>query len=88
MRNSKLPNATAVLVLGISSVALCCCYGIPGILTGGIALFLYRKDKKVYDKNKGGYSNFDNLKTGRMLSTLGISLSSLCLIYLLLVHYL
>ncbi|MBW3522838.1 CCC motif membrane protein [Chryseobacterium sp. NKUCC03_KSP] len=88
MRNSKLPNATAVLVLGISSVALCCCYGIPGILTGGIALFLYRRDKRVYDKNKGNYTNFDNLKTGRMLSILGITLSSLCLMYLLSIHYL
>ena len=87
MRNSKLPYATAVLVLGISSVALCCCYGIPGILTGSVALFLYRRDKKVYDKNKGDYSNFDNLKTGRMLSIFGISLSFLYLIYLLFIHY-
>ncbi|WP_139259966.1 MULTISPECIES: CCC motif membrane protein [Chryseobacterium] len=88
MRNSKLPNATAVLVLGISSVALCCCYGIPGILTGSIALFLYRRDKRVYDKNKGNYTNFDNLKKGRMLSILGITLSSLCLMYLLSIYYL
>ncbi|MBV8326635.1 CCC motif membrane protein [Chryseobacterium sp.] len=88
MRNSKLPTATALLVLGISSVALCCCYGIPGRLTGGIALFLYRRDKRVYDKNKGGYSNFDNLKTGRMLSILGITLPPLCLMYLLSIHYL
>lgn len=87
MRNSKLPYATAVLVLGISSVALSCCYGIPGILTGSIALFLYRKDRKVYEKNKGNYSNYESLKIGRRLSILGISLSILCIVYLLVVHY-
>ena len=84
MRDSKLPYATAVLVLGISSIALCCCYGVPGILTGIIALFLYRKDKKVYEKNKDRYSNFESLKTGRSLSIIGISMSSLYIFYLLL----
>lgn len=87
MRNSKLPYATAVLVLGISSVALSCCYGIPGILTGSIALFLYGKDRKVYEKNKGNYSNYESLKIGRTLSILGISLSTLFIVYLLVVHY-
>lgn len=87
MKNSKLPYATAVLVLGISSVALCCCYGIPGILTGVVALFLYRRDKKVYDKNKLQYSNFESLKTGKTLSIIGISMSSVYVIYLLFALY-
>lgn len=83
MRNSKLPYATAVLVLGISSIVLCCCYGIPGILTGIIALFLYRKDKAIYEKDRKRYNNFDNLKTGRTLSIIGICMSSLYVLYLL-----
>lgn len=47
-RKLKLPYSTAVLVLGISSIALCCCYGVPGIATGIIALILYRKDYATY----------------------------------------
>lgn len=83
MRDTKLPYATAVLVLGISSIALCCCYGVPGILTGTIALYLYRKEKKVYENDKENYKNFDSLKTGRALSIVGIIMSSLYILYLL-----
>ncbi|MCW3169915.1 CCC motif membrane protein [Chryseobacterium sp. 09-1422] len=82
---SKLPYATAVLVLGISSIALCCCYGIPGIATGIIALILYRKDYAVYVKNKDGFNNFDSLKTGRTLSIIGIAMSATYIIYLIVV---
>lgn len=84
MKKSKLPYTTAVLVLGISSIALCCCYGIPGILTGIVALFLYKKDKFINEKDKSKYNNFDNLKTGRTLSIIGISMSSLYVLYLFL----
>lgn len=83
MRKTKLPYATAVLVLGISSIALCCCYGIPGILTGTIALLLYNREKAVYEKDKKEYSNFESLKTGRTLSIIGISMSSIYIIYLI-----
>lgn len=83
MRNSKLPYATAVLVLGISSIASCCCYGVPGILIGIVALFLYKKDKVIYEKDRNKYNNFENLKTGRILSIIGICMSSLYVLYLL-----
>jgi len=83
MRNNRLPYATAVLVLGISSIALCCCYGLPGIMTGTIALILYHKDKKFYEKNKIQYDNYESLKTGRTLSIIGICMSSLYFLYLI-----
>lgn len=83
MRNIKSPYATAVLVLGISSIALCCCYGIPGILTGVIALVLYNKEKVIYDQDTANYHSFESLKTGRTLSIIGICMSSLYILYLL-----
>jgi hypothetical protein len=83
MRNLKSPYATAVLVLGISSIALCCCYGIPGILTGVIALILYNKEKVIYNQDKANYRSFESLKTGRTLSIIGITMSSLYILYLL-----
>lgn len=84
-KTTKLPYSTAVLVLGISSVALCCCYGIPGLCTGIIALILYNKDYATYSKNKEKYNNFDSLKTGRFLSMIGIVMSATYIIYLVVV---
>lgn len=84
-RKTRLPYSTAVLVLGISSIALCCCYGIPGIATGIIALILYKKDYAIYSKDKDRYDNFDSLKTGRTLSIIGIAMSSVYIIYLIVV---
>ncbi|MFT3945982.1 MAG: hypothetical protein QM763_03325 [Agriterribacter sp.] len=43
-----LPNASAVLALGIISIVGCCCYGIPGVICAIIALVLYGKDAKLY----------------------------------------
>ncbi|MCX8526434.1 CCC motif membrane protein [Chryseobacterium formosus] len=82
---TRLPYSTAVLVLGISSVALCCCYGIPGIATGIVALILYKKDYATYIKNKDQYDNFDSLKTGRTLSIIGITMSTIYIVYLIVV---
>ena len=45
MNQQSLPNATAVLVLGILSLLTCICYGLPGIICGIIALILYAKVK-------------------------------------------
>jgi hypothetical protein len=85
MRNSKSPYATAVLVLGISSIALSCCYGIPGILTGIISLVLYKREKRIYENIKSNYRSIENLNTGRLLSIIGICISTLYMIYLLFV---
>lgn len=83
MNQQKLPNATAVLVLGIVSIVACCCYGIPGLITGIIGLVLYKKDNALYQQNPELYSDYNNLKTGRILSIIGIVLSSLYLLYII-----
>ena len=51
MENQKLPNATAVLILGIFSILTCCCYGIISISLGAIGLVLANKDAKLYAEN-------------------------------------
>ncbi|SNR16369.1 CCC motif membrane protein [Tenacibaculum jejuense] len=71
----KLPNATTVLVLGILSILACCCYGVPGILLGVVALILHKKDKDLYLSNPNVYTNYSNLNTGFILSIVGIILS-------------
>lgn len=78
---NKLPNATAVLVLGILSILTCCCWGIVGLVLGIIALVLAKKDMKLYLENPELYSNYGNLNIGRILAIIGICLSAVYLIF-------
>ncbi len=78
-----LPNATAVLILGILSILLCCCYGILGVILGVIALVLAGKDRTLYANNPDGYtlSSYKNLNAGRICAIIGLILSSLYIVY-------
>lgn len=83
MPQKNLPNAVAVLVLGICSIFPgCFCAGLVGIVCGIIALVLGKKDMALYNANPGDYSptSFNNLKAGRVCAIIGLSLSSLILI--------
>jgi hypothetical protein len=83
----KLPNAVAVLVLGIISIPTCFCYGIVGLACGIIALVLANKDLALYKANPQEFevSSFNNLKAGRVCAIIGLSLSALYLIYVIVV---
>jgi M penetrans paralogue family 26 len=81
--NQKLPNATAVMVLGIVSIVTCCCYGILGIITGGVGLYLAKKDQALYNTSPDSFTNYSNLKTGKILCYIGLGLSVLYLIYMI-----
>ena len=83
MEQNKLPNATAVLVLGIFSIIGCCCYGV-GIIPGIIGLILAKKDMKEYHENPELYSNYSNLNIGRILSIIGICI---CAVYIIVLAY-
>lgn len=85
MNQQKLPNATAVLVLGIVSIIGCCCYGVVGIITGIVGLYLFKKDNTLYQQNPDMYSDYNNLKTGKILCIIGIVLSILYIVYLIVV---
>lgn len=80
MEKRNLPNATAVLVLGICSIITCCCYGIIGVILGIIALVLAKKDLQLYKESPELYSNYQNLNIGKILSIIGIVLSSIIMI--------
>lgn len=81
MEQNKLPNATAVLVLGILSICTCCCWGVIGLILGIVALVLAKKDTALYLASPELYSNYSNLKTGRILAIIGIVLSAIYLVY-------
>jgi uncharacterized protein YacL len=75
-----LPNSTAILVLGILSIVVCCFFGI---IMGIIALVLASKGKALYDANPNLYteSSFSNMKTGRICAIIGLVLSAMVTIY-------
>ena len=79
MEQQKLPNATAVLVLGILSILGCCFYAV-GIIFSIIALVMAKKDMALYALNPGMYDNFGNLKTGRILAIIGLVLNIITII--------
>jgi hypothetical protein len=98
INQEALPNSTAILVLGISSIAitLCCCvilgaFGFIGILLGGIlsaiALIMAKKAKNTYEQNPELYteSSFNNTNAGRICAIVGLVLAGLCLIILTIV---
>lgn len=82
MENQKLPNATAVLVLGILSILFCWCYGIIGVILSVIALVLASKDMALYKAQPQNYINYGNLNAGRIMAIIGLVLNVLFLAYM------
>jgi Trk-type K+ transport system membrane component len=82
--DKKLPNESAVLVLGILSLVSCIFYGIIGLILGIIAIVLHKKDKEIYNTNPNVYErSFKNSNAGKICAIIGVSLSSLFIIVLI-----
>ena len=79
-----LPNATAVMVLGILSIPACCCYGI-GLIPAIIAIFLAKSASKQYLAEPGKYleGSYSNLKTGNLCAWIGLILSAIYILILI-----
>lgn len=81
----KLPNANAVLTLGILSIVGCILYYIPGLICGIIALSLYPKVKRQYLQDPTRYeASFKNAKGGYVCAIIGTSLAALGLLSVIL----
>ena len=48
MKKKDLPNATAVLVLGILSLVFCWCYGFVGLVLGILAVDIASGPRRAY----------------------------------------
>jgi M penetrans paralogue family 26 len=85
VQQRPLPNATAVLVLGIISIVGCFCYGIVGTVLGIIALALASSANTLYQQNPEVYleSSFKNMKAGKVCAIVGLCLSGAYLVFLL-----
>lgn len=79
----SIPDASAVLVLGIISiVTCCCCMGIIGIICSIVAIIMYKNSIKVYNENPSLYkqSSLSNLNAGRICAIIGLILSLICVL--------
>ncbi|MCC1483718.1 CCC motif membrane protein [Winogradskyella immobilis] len=83
MENQQLPNATLVLVMGILSIVGCCCYGIPGLIFGIVAIILGTKATKIYKQDPQLYTGYGNVQAGKIMGIIGVVLSVLAIIYML-----
>jgi len=83
----SLPNATAVLVLGIISIVGCFCYGLVGTICGIIALVLASKDNARYLATPHMFTpaSYSNLRGGRVCAIIGLIISSLYLIFMIVI---
>jgi len=83
MEKQTLPNSTLILILGIVSILGCCCYGIFGIIAAIVALVLAKKATALYLEEPELYDGFDNVKTGKILSYIGLVLNGVYIVYLI-----
>ncbi len=74
-----LPNATAVLVLGILSLVMC----FVGVILAIISLVLANKDIKLYNASPEVYTpgSYSNLKSGRICAIIGLVLNVLLVLF-------
>ncbi len=84
-QQQPLPNATAILVLGIVSIVGCCLYGTVGFICGIIALVMAAKARELYKSNPGLYTeaSYKNMNGGRICAIIGLTLSLLYIILII-----
>ena len=79
----ELPNATAILILGIVSIPTCCCYGIVGLICAIIALVLAKSATALYVSEPGKYTegSYKNMNAGKICAWIGLVLSVIYLLF-------
>ncbi|MBT8321395.1 MAG: hypothetical protein KJO90_06975 [Eudoraea sp.] len=85
MEQQTLPGASTALTMGIISVvgALVCCGPFAAIFSI-IGLNSAGKAERMYKANPGAYSGFESVKTGKILSYIGLGLSLIMLVFIIL----
>ncbi|GLU44190.1 CCC motif membrane protein [Allomuricauda sp. NBRC 101325] len=82
MSQQPLPGASTVLTMGILSIVgtLFCC-GPFGAIFSIVGLIKAKSATELYQQSPESYSDFSNVKTGKILSYIGLAVA---LIYLVL----
>jgi len=85
MTQQPLPGASTVLTMGIISIvgSLICCGPFAAIFSI-IGLVKAKKAQQLFLENPEAYSDYSSVKTGKILSYIGLALSLIMLVFLIL----
>ena len=85
MNRETLPDSGNALTFGILSIVLTilCCGPFGGIF-GIIGLSKAKKAERMYNAEPDRFSGIENVKTGRILSYIGIALAAILLVFTIL----
>lgn len=85
MNQQPLPGASTVLTMGIISIVgtLFCC-GPFGIIFSIIALVKAKTANQLYLQNPVEYTDYSNVKTGKILAYIGLGLALIYLLFFIL----
>ncbi|MFD1015343.1 CCC motif membrane protein [Winogradskyella rapida] len=75
MEKQPIPNGTLILIMGILSIIGCCCYGLPGLVFGIVAIILAGKASKLFMEAPESYTGYGNVKAGKIMGIIGVVLS-------------
>lgn len=83
MNQQTLPGASDALTFGILSIVLTVfCCGPFGAIFGFLGLNRANRAEQIYQTDKErSYSGYDNVKTGRILSYIGLGIALIYLIF-------
>ena len=82
MNQQPLPGASTVLTMGILSIVLTLvCCGPFGAIFSIIGLAKAKTATQLYEQSPENYTDYSNVKTGKILSYVGLALA---LVYLVL----
>ncbi len=88
--NVILPNSSAILVMGILSIACICCgpFMLLGFVMGILAIVMGGKAMKLYGQNPELYTmvSYKNTKSGRICGIIGVCLSGVWLLFAIFVY--
>jgi vacuolar-type H+-ATPase subunit I/STV1 len=79
----KTPYSISILILGISSIIFS--FFLFGLILGLIGLHFSSKSRKVHENNPELYVDYNYVKAGRILSIIGIIITSLWFLFFVLV---
>lgn len=83
MEKQQIPNGTLVLVMGILSIIGCCCYGLPGLIFGIVAIILAGKATKIYKEAPENYTGYGNVTAGKIMGIIGVIFSIITIGYMI-----
>ncbi len=85
MNQQPLPGASTVLTMGILSIVLTLvCCGPFGAIFSIIGLAKAKTATQLYEQSPENYTDYSNVKTGKILSYVGLALALVSLVFVIL----